>query len=137
MNFYQFEGISIGMAEEFQTPVTDEMMESFLKISGDINPLHIDSGYAMQNGFPDRVVYGMLTSALYSKLAGVYLPGKHCLLQGVEISFHHPSYVGDILTVRGEVCYLNEAYRMIEIKAYIKNQAGKKISKAKIKAGFL
>ena len=71
LNFYRFEDISIGMAEEFQTPVTDEMMESFLKISGDINPMHIDSGYAMQKGFPDRVVYGMLTSALYSKLAGV------------------------------------------------------------------
>ena len=137
MNLYRFEDISIGMTEEFQANVTNEMMEFFLKISGDFNPLHLDSVYAMQNGFPDRVVYGMLTSSLYSRLAGVYLPGKHCFLQGVNISFHNPSYVGDLLTVQGEVQYINEAYRMIEINACIKNQAAINISKAKIKAGFL
>jgi 3-hydroxybutyryl-CoA dehydratase len=137
MNSFQFEEMAIGISEEFVAPITNGMMDSFLSISGDINPLHVDVEYAREKDFSDRVVYGMLTSALYSKLAGVYLPGKYCLLQGVDLTFHHPVYVGDILTVRGEVCYLNEAYRMVEIKAYIKNQDGKKISKAKIKAGFL
>jgi 3-hydroxybutyryl-CoA dehydratase len=137
MNLYRFEDISIGMAEEFKTFVTDEMMEKFLKISGDTNPLHINSNYAIQKGFANRVVYGMLVSAFYSKLAGVYLPGRNCLLHGIDISFNKPTYVGDALTVRGEIVYLNNAYRMIEIKANIKNQYGIIVSKAMIKAGIL
>lgn len=137
MNEYSFSDISLGMTGEFSATITNEMMAHFLSISGDTNPLHIDVGYARLKGFPSRVVYGMLSSALYSTLAGVYLPGKHCLLQGVDITFNHPVYEGDHLTICGEVSYINEAYQMIEIKAYIKNQDGKKISKAKIKAGFL
>ena len=137
MNEYDFNKIAVGMSEEFVTTVTDEMMELFLRLSGDVNPLHVDADYARLKGFPNRVVYGMLSSSLYSTLVGVYLPGKYCLLQGVEITFHHPVYVGDVLTVRGEISYINEAYRMVEVKSYIKNQDNKKISKAKIKAGFL
>jgi len=137
MNTYQFQDIAIGMSEEFVVTITDEMMELFLKTCGDVNPLHVDAIYAKQKGFLDRVVYGMLSSSLYSTLVGVYLPGKYCILQGIDVAFHQPVYVGDALTIYGEVSYLNEAYRMVEIRAYIKNKKGKKISKAKIKVGFL
>lgn len=44
------------------------MMEDFRQISGDENPLHVSDDFACQNGFPRRVVYGMLTSLLYSCL---------------------------------------------------------------------
>ena len=137
MNVYGFDDVGIGLAAEFSATVTDEMMQLFLKVSGDLNPLHVDAEYALKKGFTSRVVYGLLTSSLYSTLVGVYLPGKYCLLQGIDISFQHPVYIEDVLNVRGEVSYINEAYKMIEIKASIRNNAGKKVSRAKIKVGFL
>lgn len=137
MQEYGFHDVYVGLTAQFSCVVTDEMMTLFLRLSGDVNPLHAEAEYARRHGFRDRVVYGMLTSSLYSTLAGVHLPGKHCLLQGIDIAFHHPVYVGDELTVNGSVAYCNDAYRMIEVKAYIANQDNKKISKAKIRIGFL
>ncbi len=137
MNEYKFLDIKIGLKESFKIKIDDSKMDKFLDISNDINPLHIDSNYAKENGFLDRVVYGLLTSSFYSTLVGVYLPGKYCILQGVDIQFSKPVYIGDTLEISGKVTYINEAYKQIEIKANITNQNNEKVSKATIKVGVM
>ena len=137
MNSYKFVDINIGLEESFSVRVNSEKLDQFLKISGDINPLHTDAEYSKSKGFSDRVVYGMLTSSFFSTLIGVYLPGKYCILQGIDIKFSKPVYIDDILTITGKVSYINEAYRQLEIKAVIINQDNKKVSKATIKVGVM
>ena len=137
MNSYKFVDINIGLEESFSVRVNSEKLDKFLKISGDINPLHTDAEYSKSKGFSDRVVYGMLTSSFFSTLVGVYLPGKYCILQGVDIQFSRPAYIDDILTITGKVSYINEAYKQLEIKAVIINQDNKKVSKATIKVGVM
>lgn len=135
MNAYTLRDIYVGLKEEFSVTLTEEMLGLFLSLSKDNNPLHVNAQYAKERGFKDRVVYGMLTSSFYSQLVGGYLPGKYALLQGIEISFHNPAYVGDEVTVSGEVSYINEAYRQIEIIGSIRNSDNKLLSKARIKVG--
>ena len=137
MNEYKFSDIEIGLEESFEVRIDASMMDKFLDISNDINPLHVDSNYAKEKGFPGRVVYGLLTSSFYSTLVGVHLPGKHCILQGIDIQFSKPVYIGDALKISGKVSYINEAYKQIEIKAFITNQNNEKVSKATIKTGVL
>ena len=137
MNEYKFSDIEIGLEESFEVKIDTSMMDKFLDISNDINPLHVDSNYAKKKGFPNRVVYGLLTSSFYSTLVGVYLPGKYCILQGIDIQFSKPVYIGDALKISGKVSYINEAYKQIEIKAFITNQNNEKVSKATIKTGVL
>ena len=137
MNEYKFSDIEIGLEESFEVKIDNSKMDKFLDISNDINPLHVDSNYAKKKGFPNRVVYGLLTSSFYSTLVGVHLPGKCCILQGIDIQFSKPVYVGDALKVSGKVSYINEAYKQIEIKAFITNQNNENVSKATIKTGVL
>jgi len=137
MNSYKFVDINVGLEESFSVRVSSEKLDKFLKISGDLNPLHTDAEYSKSKGFSDRVVYGMLTSSFFSTLVGVYLPGKYCILQGVDIQFSRPAYIDDILTITGKVSYINEAYKQLEIKAVIINQDNKKVSKATIKVGVM
>jgi len=137
MNEYHLADVEVGLKAGFQVVITPEMMDGFLAVSGDTNPLHNIEEYAAGKGFSGRVVYGMLTSALYSRLAGVHLPGKYCLLQGIDIVFQKPAYIGDVLDVSGTVSYVNEPYKMIEIRAEIRNQLAVRVSRAKIKVGFL
>lgn len=137
MNSYQFSDIYIGLEDSFNKKVTSDMMDKFLDISGDYNPLHMDSDYAKEKGFQDRVVYGLLSSAFYSTLVGVYLPGKYCILQGIDIQFSKPIFINDDLKIVGKVSYINEAYKQVEIKAFIINQDNKKVSKATIKVGVM
>lgn len=135
INQYRWQDLRIGLKHEFQVTITKKMMENFLRDSGDCNPLHVDLAYAEKHGFKGRVVYGLLTSSFYSTLVGVHLPGYYSLLHGIDISFLSPVFIGDSLTISGEVTYLNDAYRQAQISAQIVNAAGVKVSKAKIKVG--
>lgn len=40
MNEYTYEQIEVGQKESFEVVITEEMMEHFKAITGDINPLH-------------------------------------------------------------------------------------------------
>lgn len=137
MNCTSYEEIAIGQSAEFSKEITSDMMECFLRISGDENPLHNNEEYAISKGYSDRVVFGMLTASLYSTLAGVYLPGKRCLLQSVHADFIAPVFIGDTLVVKGKVAEKHDSVRQIVIKAEIRNQQGKKVSKAKLEAGVI
>ena len=135
MNTYTFEELNVGMTESFTVTVTEQMMDAFTRLSGDVNPLHCDERYAVESGFPGRVVYGMLTASFYSTLAGVYLPGERSILQSVDSKFRSPVYIGDTLTVTGKVSEKNDTFRMITVKAEIINPDGKKVSKATLQVG--
>ena len=137
MNDYKIDELYVGMTETFTRTITDDMMKKFLEISGDENPLHIDSEFAKSKRFPDRVVYGMLTASLISTLGGVYLPGKNCLIQGVEINFIKPVYVGDELTVTGEITEIYKDLNHVIIKVTIRNQNKQKVVRGILKAGVL
>ncbi|MBR4421472.1 MAG: MaoC family dehydratase [Erysipelotrichaceae bacterium] len=137
MNNYRFDDLSIGQSISFETEITAQMMDAFRDLSGDENPLHVDETFAKAQGYDGRVVYGMLSSSLLSQLVGVHLPGRYCLLQGMELKYLHPVYIGDTLTVKGTVDELHPSVQMAVIKALITNQDGTKVVKGKIKVGFL
>ncbi len=135
MNSYTLADIQPGLTESFTVTVTAEMMEQFHAFSGDCSPIHMNEEYAKQRGFPGRVCYGMLGASFFSTLAGVYLPGEHCLLHSVECKFAKPVFIGDTLTVSGTVTEVNDTFGEITIKASLTNQDGKKVTRGVIKAG--
>ena len=137
MNEYRFEDLYIGKEEYFSVTVTEEMMKMFLELSGDSNPLHNDGDFAMSQGYQNKVVYGLLTTSFISRLVGVLLPGKYCLLQGIDVKYSKPVYVGDILIVKGIVDELHESVKRAVIKVTIQNQDEKKVVKGKAEVGFL
>lgn len=136
MNSYLFSELKVGTKESFEVTISQDMMDSFRAITGDINPLHNDELYAIKRGYHGAVCFGMLTASLLSTLAGVYLPGEHCLIQEVDTKFVKPVYVGDHLTVVGEIIEINDTVKQAVVKAVIKNQEDKKVLRAKMKVGF-
>ncbi len=137
MNEYRFEDLRIGKEEYFTVTVTEEMMKQFMDLSGDVNPLHTDDDFAVEQGYRKKVVYGLLTTSFISKLIGVLLPGRYCLLQGIDVKYTKPVYAGDILIVKGIVDELHESVRRASIKVEIINQDEKKVVKGKVEVGFL
>lgn len=137
MNNYSIEELNIGHKESFSVIIEREMLEHFLCITKDINPLHNDAEFAKKCGFEDRVVYGLLTSSFLSTLAGVYLPGRRSLIQGVETKYLKPVFIGDELNITGEVTEIHESVGQIVLKVLIVNQNGVKVLKGQMKIGFL
>lgn len=138
MNEYQLEDIKIGMTEEFKVQITAQMQDDFRRLTGDINPMHQDEKFAQERGFTNKLVFGMLTASFFSTLVGVYLPGKNCLFQECkDIKFHNPVFIGDELTIKGEVTEIDDRFKRITIKATIRNQELKKVCSAKLITGIL
>ena len=136
MNTYTYDQIEIGHKESFTVTVTEEDMNKFREITGDVNPLHKDPEYAKSHGHPDRVVFGMLTASYLSTLAGVYLPGERSLIHSVDIKLEGAVYPGDELTIEGTVTEKNDTFQLIMVKVLIRNKTGKKVCKAKMQIGI-
>jgi 3-hydroxybutyryl-CoA dehydratase len=137
MNVYKISDISVGMKESFKRTITAEMMQRFMEITADENPLHVDESYAKSKGFPNRVAYGMLTASFISTLGGCYIPGKYCLIRGVEIKFAKPVYIGDELTILGEISRVDAGLKYLEVKVTIWNQKNEKVLRGLLKAGVM
>lgn len=136
MNSYTLADLAVGTTESFTVTVTAEMMNAFYAITGDNSPIHMDADYAAGRGYPGRVVYGMLGASMVSTLAGVYLPGEHCLLHQVDSKFVKPVFIGDTLTVTGKVAEVNDTFSQITVKFAITNQDGKKVTRGQYVAGL-
>lgn len=138
MNEFKFTDIKVGMEEQFQVTLTEDMLEKFKDITGDINPLHNDLEYAKSKGYDEKVVYGMLTSSFLSTLAGVYLPGKYSLIHEVDILFKKPVFISDSpLTIKGTVIEINEMFKQFKIKVEILNKNNEKVLRGTMKVGVL
>lgn len=135
MNKYTYDELEVGQKESFTVRVTEEDMDKFRQITGDVNPLHADADYAGAKGHPDRVVFGMLTASYLSTLAGVYLPGERSLIHSVDIKLEGAVYPGDELTIEGTVTEKNDTFQLIMVKVLIKNADGRKVCKAKMQIG--
>lgn len=137
MNSYRFSDLRVGMEEKFEFDISQDKVEKFREISGDGNPLHTDAEFARLHGFSDRVVYGLLSASVFSTLGGCHLPGKYCIIEQVELKFTYPVYVGDRLTVIGEVEELNESVQQAVLKVTVTNQENRKVIRGLMKVGFL
>lgn len=137
MNKYQYDDIDIGLTANFTVEINQEYIEAFRKHTGDMNPLHNDNTFAQEKGYVSKVVFGMLTASFYSTLAGVHLPGENSLIHSVEVKFLKPVFCDDKLTITGTVIDKNDLFKLITIKADIKNQNTQKVSKATLKVGVI
>ena len=122
---YSFNDIRVGQREVFQILIDGELVENFAKVSGDFSPLHMNEAYAKETRFSGRICHGMLLASFVSRLVGMYLPGKNALYFSQNLSFVNPCYIGENVTVSGEVIDKSEATRIIKLKTVVKNEQEK------------
>lgn len=137
MNIYRFEDIELGLTESFNVTITADMMDAFKNITGDVNPLHCDKAFSKQEGFKDRVVYGLLTSSFFSTLAGVYLPGEKSLIHEIQFKYKKPVFIGDELTISGTVSEIDDKFKVFTMKVSVINQDNEKVIRGSMRIGFL
>ena len=94
--------------------ITDEMVIKFSELTGDKNPLHLDSEYCVNTKFKKPIVHGMFLSSFFSKLISEKYPGPGSIYLRQNLSFISPCFVGDTINV---VIELNN---QIDNKYYLK-----------------
>ncbi|HEX9702331.1 MAG TPA: SDR family oxidoreductase, partial [Rhodospirillales bacterium] len=116
--------LSPGYTAELSHTVTQEDVDTFARLTGDFNPIHLDPEFARATSFGKPIVHGMLTSAFISTMVGMLLPGRGALWTSQTLNFVHPAFVGDTITVRAEVTQVSLATRTLISKVTITKQNG-------------
>jgi acyl dehydratase/NAD(P)-dependent dehydrogenase (short-subunit alcohol dehydrogenase family) len=101
----------------FATDVTAESARGFAELSGDWNPLHTDSKYAASTHYGRPILHGAFSAGLISRLAGMELPGRECLLLDMRLRFLAPIFPPASLSVKGNL--VSETPDMGKVKATI------------------
>ncbi len=121
---YTYNEIKIGLKKEFSVKITESLVNDFAKISGDYSPLHMDIEYASTTSFKKRVVHGMLLASFFSRVDGMYLPGKHALYFSQTLKFVNPCFIDDLVTVKNEGIEKSDSTQIITINSQIINESG-------------
>ena len=124
---YSFDEIELGMQKSFKVDISKNMLDVFGRDTGDYNPLHMSEEYASSTSFKKRVCSGMFLSSFFSRLVGMYLPGKHALHISQSLNFVNPCFIGETITVEGKVIDKSPATKIIKLETTITNESGKRI----------
>ena len=111
--------VAVGQTVSIERTIQSEDLDTFAALTGDYNPLHMSAEFAAERAHPRRVVHGMLLAGLMSQMAGMYLPGRDCLLQSVQIDFVKLAYAGDTVRLVGEVAQVQPALRTVKVRVTV------------------
>ena len=115
----KLDNLQIGQKVEFTEVISESMVEEFAKLSGDYNPHHIDESYAKKTRFKKRICHGMLLASFFSKLTGMYLPGKGSLYLSQSLNFIAPAFIDVEVTVEGEIVKISHSTGIVTVKTKI------------------
>ncbi len=126
-----------GQSFTFDTTFSESMIDTFALLTGDVSPLHMDKDFATSRGFQGRVVHGALLCGLVSRLIGVHLPGRDCLLHSMNMKYLMPTYVNDLIRTKGTLEQVSVATRAMSLQVEIINVKSHLIvAKGKVLIGF-
>ncbi len=91
------------MQVEFSVDVSIEDALRFGDLSGDKNPLHTDPSYAATTVYGRPVLFGAYAAGLFSRVAGMHIPGEPSLLRGMILRFHSPILLPASLVVKAQL----------------------------------
>ena len=105
--------IVVGMKASYSQTITDSDIKSFAGISGDHNPVHVDSEYAAESRFGKRIAHGLMSAGFFSAIFGTKIPGPGCVYVSQTLSFLRPVYIDDTVTAEVEVKKVDQEKRRV------------------------
>jgi len=127
----------IGQHVTFTKTFTEDDVQRFIEITGDVNPLHVDETFAAQTQFGRRVIHGMLTASILSTMVGMFLPGRGAIYRSQTIRFLLPVHIGETVTAHFVVRSIDRAKHRLTIDSWIENEAGQRVLEGVCEAGLL
>ena len=108
---YYFEDLELGMEASFSRTVTAADILAFAQVTGDWNPVHLDTEYAARTVFREPIAHGMLTAGYISAVFGSEMPGPGAIYVSQTLNFRAPVKIGDQVVAKVRVMELYPAKR--------------------------
>ncbi|HEX9412005.1 MAG TPA: MaoC family dehydratase [Ktedonobacterales bacterium] len=114
----------LGTRATITRTITDDDVRHFARLTGDTNPVHLDSDYAATTRFGEPIVHGILTAGLISAVIGTQLPGLGAIYLKQALKFVAPVRHGDTITASAEVVDIRPDKRILTLRTECTNQHG-------------
>lgn len=75
---------------------SQDQVVQFAEVTGDRNPLHLDTTYAATTVFKRPIMHGFLGGSIFSKVFGTMFPGEGTVYLSQSMKFLRPMYVDTI-----------------------------------------
>lgn len=121
--------LEIGTSANFSKSLTEEDIVLFAKISGDVNPVHLDDAFARETLFKGRIAHGMWTGSVISAAVATVLPGPGTIYLEQNLQFRRPVRPGDEITVTLTVTGKEDEKRRVSLDCQVVNQKGELVAK--------
>jgi acyl dehydratase len=66
---------------------------AFSEVTGDKNPIHLDSEFAAKTQFKRTITHGMLSASIFSKVFGTIFPGNGTIYLNQSLNFLAPIFI--------------------------------------------
>jgi phosphate acetyltransferase len=119
--------IQIGDSATLTRTLTQQDIQLFAVVTGDMNPAHLDEAYAKTDIFHQIVGHGMWTGSMFSVLLGMQLPGPGTIYLGQTLKFLKPVHLGDTITASVKVLKKDDVKHHITFETLCANQAGEHV----------
>jgi len=114
--------INVGNIGSFTKSITEFDVYSFAGVTGDMNPVHINTEFAGESVFGQRIAHGILSIGFISNVLGTQIPGPGSIYVRQECNFLKPVFIGDTITARVEVIRKDEDKNRVWLRTYCTNQ---------------
>ena len=124
-----YNDLTIGQTVTVERVVSQREIILFAEVSGDINPIHLDSDYASSTAFGRPIAHGMLCGAFISATIAMHLPGPGSIYRSQTIKFTQPVFVNDRLSITLTVTEKKDKLKLITLACSVSNQSKKVVAK--------
>jgi len=104
--------------------ISAEDVKRFAEVVGDLNPIHLDAGFAEKSFFKKRIVHGAFLAGLISKILGMDFPGQGTVYISQNSVFKRPVHVDTTVTVEVKVTQVLADKRRLVLDTNILNENG-------------
>lgn len=114
--------MNAGDKGNFSKTISESDVYMFAGVTGDMNPVHINTEFASGTVFGKRIAHGILSIGFISNVLGTQLPGPGAIYLKQECNFLKPVFIGDTITATVEVTRKDEAKNRVWLRTYCTNQ---------------
>lgn len=129
--FPSWKDMRLGDSVTFYRTFSGGDVANFTGITGDFNPIHMDTRIAEKCGFRGRVVPGLLTAGMLTHAGGTLLPEPYPASK-MSFRFMAPVYIGETICARVTVVEINKDRNKLTLHITCTNQEGKVVLEGEV-----
>ena len=95
--------------------VSEGKVSTFATLVDDFSPIHCDRDFAIKKGFEGTIAHGLLTSSFISGILGNKLPGPNSVINEINLKYHLPVYLENLIVVRIQVQRVITSVRAVSL----------------------